>query len=169
MRIKMLKNLHNEGFDLTRGKVYTGVYKDSDRFYLFDDKMRRIGLDAADEGAVFEIVKVKHWKKQYSDILEKMGFFTSNGITYYKEYETEREEEDCVFSIILVPYNGKEKLDNICVVNFFSNEEEGTYNDICLTSKSTCEMYKDMSLLIMQDIIDTDFTIREKCFIEKED
>lgn len=165
MEIRMLKNLHNEGFSLTKGGTYESTYNDEKRYYLLDDAFCRVGLDKTDEGVVFEIVKEKYeWTEKYKHILEKMGFISSNGVTYYKEYEVPSNE--CCFSIILVPCERDGNKSNTCVLDFYSDEEMSY--DVTLTNEMTCELYKDVTLLIMNDIIDVNFTIKEKCFVGRE-
>lgn len=164
-KIKMLKNLHNEGFDLTKDKIYEGAYDDGEKYLLYDDYFCRVGLAKVDEGIVFEVMKEKYeWTEKYKHILEKMGFISSNGVTYYKEYGVETNE--CCFSIILIPNERDGNKSNTCVLNFYSDEEMSY--DVTLTNEMTCELYKDVTLLIMNDIIDVNFTIKEKCFVGRE-
>lgn len=164
MKIKMLKNLHNKDFALTKDKIYEGAYDDGEKYLLYDDSFHRVGLAKVDEGVVFEIVKEKYeWTEKYKHILEQMGFISSNGVTYYKEYGATFNE--CCFSIILIPNEPDGSKNNICVLDFFSDEEMSY--DVTLSNKMTCELYKDVTLLIMNDIIDIDFTIKEKCFVDK--
>lgn len=164
-KIKMLKNLHNEGFDLTKDKIYEGAYDDGEKYLLYDDCFRRVGLAKIDEGIVFEVMKEKYeWTEKYEHILKQMGFISYNGITYYKEYGVETNE--CCFSIILIPNERDGCNRNICVLDFYSDEEMSY--DVMLSNKMTCELYRDVTLLIMNDIIDVDFTIKEKCFVGRE-
>lgn len=158
----MLKDLHTEGFSLTKGEVYKLSYSDEKNYYIYDDNYFQVGVYKADEGTVFEIIRNDSvWKDKYRLTLETMGFVTVDKNTYYKEYKV--PSEDCSFSIILLPYEhgGRE---NICVLNFYSDEE--TTYDVTLTNEATCDLYKDVTLLIMNDIIDANFTVRERCFID---
>ena len=101
-----------------------------------------------------------YWKDKYVEILKSLGFDTYNKITYYKSYHS--EDKNCDFEIILVPC--EDGFPKRCILNFNGDISGSGEFDVSLDHHNTYELYKDLTALIMMDIIDTNFEIREHCF-----